>query len=47
MCFGPSMRFLHGADYTATTVARQIAATVLRRGSRPRFAFARGSHCNL
>jgi len=36
-CFGPVMRFLDGADYTARTISRHIAAAWRRNGPQPSF----------
>jgi len=42
-CFGPAMRFLHGADYTARRVSQHVAAGRRQYGATPALQFPRAS----
>jgi thioredoxin reductase len=44
-CFGPAMRFVAGAHYTARTICRHIAAASRGTTSQPAFKPARFPHC--
>jgi hypothetical protein len=44
-CFGPAMRFLHGADYTARRVSQHIFAGQRQYGLPPAFQCARTPRC--
>jgi cation diffusion facilitator CzcD-associated flavoprotein CzcO len=44
-CFGPAMRFLHGADYTARRVSHHIVAGRNQNGWPPAFQCARAPRC--
>lgn len=44
-CFGPAMRFLHGADYTARRVSQHIFAGERQYGLPPAFQCARTPRC--
>jgi len=44
-CFGPAMRFLHGADYTARRVSHHIVAGRNQNGLPRAFQCARGPRC--
>ncbi len=44
-CFGPAMRFLHGADYTARRVCHHIVAGRNQNGWPPAFQCARAPRC--
>jgi cation diffusion facilitator CzcD-associated flavoprotein CzcO len=44
-CFGPAMRFLHGADYTARRVSHHIVAGQRQYGLPPAFQCARAPRC--
>jgi len=44
-CFGPAMRFLHGADYTARRVSHHIVGGRDQNGWPPAFQCARAPRC--
>jgi lysine/ornithine N-monooxygenase len=44
-CFGPAMRFLHGADYTARRLSHHIVAGRHQNGWPPAFQCARAARC--